>query len=217
MKFLICLVIISVFVLGIYYLVDKTSKKTKKSKKVNWRAFSVSAVLAVVLCGFLTLIMYEQSLNIDTWCTTIHTTTSVAPAKPKTAMDFFTLGDYDFSTGNCVKAVQDYTKSIKINPKYPQAYNNRAYTYMRIRDYKDALVDLDQAITLNPSYSQALMNRADIHNYYFGIDRQSAILDYQKVISLGGQKTTSVCGHLFLAQHNGWNLGNSPFPPHGLL
>ena len=77
----------------------------------------------------------------------------------------------------------------------------------RIRDYKDALADLNKAITLDPNYVQALMNRGDIHNYYYEVNKQSAVTDYKKVISLGGEKGTSVCGHLFLAEHNGWNLG----------
>lgn len=121
-------------------------------------------------------------------------------------MDYFLQGDYDYDTGNCTKAITDYTTSIKLNPNYPQAYNNRAYTYMRLRNYKNALPDLDKAISLNPNYIQSLMNRGDIHNYYL-VDRKSAIADYEKVIALGGTNGTSVCGHLFLAQHNGWNLG----------
>ncbi len=115
-------------------------------------------------------------------------------------------GNYDYDTGNCQKAIIDYTASIKMNPNYPQAYNNRAYTYMRMQNYPAALPDLDKALALNPSYTQALMNRGDIHNYYI-IDRPNAILDYEKVISLGHTQGTSVCGHLFLARHNGWNLG----------
>jgi tetratricopeptide (TPR) repeat protein len=77
-----------------------------------------------------------------------------------------------------------------------------------MRDYKDALTDLDKALELNPNYVQALMNRGDIHNFYYEINRQSAIADYKKVIELAGPSdTTSVCGHLFLAKHNGWTLG----------
>jgi len=50
------------------------------------------------------------------------------------------------------------------------------------------------------------MNRGDIHNYYL-VDKQSAIADYEKIIALHKTQGTSVCGHLFLAKHNGWNLG----------
>jgi len=52
------------------------------------------------------------------------------------------------------------------------------------------------------------MNRGDIHNYYYQIDRQAAIADYKRVIALMGPSggNTSVCGHLLLAKHNGWNV-----------
>jgi tetratricopeptide (TPR) repeat protein len=55
-----------------------------------------------------------------------------------------------------------------------EAYNNRAYTYMTIRDYADALPDLDQATALRPTYVNALMNRGDIYNFYYQIDRARA-------------------------------------------
>ena len=70
---------------------------------------------------------------------------------------------------------------------------------MRLRNYSAALPDLNKALVLNPNYIQALMNRGDIHNYYYAIDRRSAIADYEKVIALGGTRGTSVCGHLFMA------------------
>jgi tetratricopeptide (TPR) repeat protein len=141
-------------------------------------------------------------------CISTHTTTTNPPTNQTTATDYFAQGDYDYDSGNCQQAVVDYTKAIMLNPNYPQAYNNRAYTNMRMRNYSAALSDLDKALELKPDYIQALMNRGDIHNYYYHIDRQSAIADYKKVIALGGnQNETSVCGHLFLAKHNGWTLG----------
>ena len=78
---------------------------------------------------------------------------------------------------------------------------------MRMGDYNSAITDLDRALALNPNYINALTNRGDIHNYYYQIDRKAAIADYEKIIALGVSKGTSICGHLFLAEHNGWNLG----------
>jgi tetratricopeptide (TPR) repeat protein len=197
MKFFVCLAVIAFISAVVYYL----SKKNKR------RAVVLTTTVAVLLLGFLAFAMYRDTTSKDIQCSTTHTTTNTPPASLKTAMDYFLQGDYDYDTGNCTKAIADYTKSIELNSKYPQAYNNRAYTYMRLRDYKSALPDLDKALALNPNYIQALMNRGDIHNYYYAIDRKSAIADYEKVIALGGTKGTSVCGHLFLAEHNGWNLG----------
>jgi len=210
MKFVVSLIFIILVCIGIYLFhthVVPHTKNAKNLKKIKKRATIISAFVGLVLFGLLLFAVYKTNTTYDSWCTTVHRTTSASPVKPKTAMDYFLLGNYDFDTGSCIKAIQDYTKSISLNSKYPQSYNNRAYTFMRIRDYTDALTDLNKAISLDPNYIQALMNRGDIHNYYYEVDKESAVTDYKKVISLGGEKETSLCGHLFLAEHNGWNLG----------
>jgi tetratricopeptide (TPR) repeat protein len=196
MKFFVSIAVIAFISAVVYYL----------SKKNRRRAIVLTITVAVLLLGFLAYAMYKSATAPDIQCSTTHTTTNTPPASLKTAMDYFEQGNYDYDTGNCAKAIADYTQSIKLNPDYPQAYNNRAYTHMRMRNYKDALPDLDKAIALNPNYINALMNRGDIHNYYL-VDRKSAISDYEKVIALGATQGTSVCGHLFLAEHDGWNLG----------
>ena len=191
----------------IYYL----SKKDKR------RAIFLSAAVTVLLLVFLTFAMYKSATAPDTQCTTIHETTTTPPANLETATDYFLQGNYDYDIGNCVEAIADYTKSIKLDSKSPQTYNNRAYTYMRMQDYENALPDLDRAISLNSNYIQALMNRGDIHNYYYAIDRKSSVADYEKVIALGATKGTSVCGHYLLAKHNGWNLGTLLDLPSALI
>jgi tetratricopeptide (TPR) repeat protein len=138
----------------------------------------------------------------DTWCTAIRNSTSYPPAVLKTSMDYFEKGNYDYDTGRCKEAIADYAKSIELNSKYPQAFNNRAYTYMRMGDYKDALTDLNKALEINPNYINALMNRGDIYNYYFEIDKTKAITDYEKIISIAGAGGTGVCGHLAMAKYS---------------
>jgi hypothetical protein len=208
MKFIACLGLIALIAVAIYFMTSKALQVSKRQKasKVNWHSVTIATIVAAVLLTVLGMVMYRVDHAPDAWCSTTHTAVTVPPAKLKTAGDYFSLGDYDYEVGNCQKAVVDYTSAIKLSPKYFQALNNRAYTYMRLRNYEAALPDLDKAITLDPNYVEALMNRGDIYNYYL-INRQSAIADYQRVIELGGQSGTSVCGHMYMAQHNGWNLG----------
>ncbi|HKB88433.1 MAG TPA: tetratricopeptide repeat protein [Patescibacteria group bacterium] len=195
---LLVFIIFTVLVGKIVYLLNRKDKK---------RAATLTAVVVTLLIFLQAFVIYKGATAPDTWCTTVHATDSYPPANLKTSTDYFEQGNYDYDTGNCKQAIEDYTKSINLNSNYPQAFNNRAYTYMRLRDYKNALPDLDRAIALKPDYVQALMNRGDIHNYYFEIDRSKAVVDYEKVVSLVGYTGTSVCGHLFLARHDGWNLG----------
>ncbi len=193
---------------GFTYLISSKLFTSKKGKKLSRKPLIASIIVALALLGLLGLTIYRGATAPDMWCSKTHIPTSTPPATLTSAMDYFDQGNYDYDTGNCSKAITEYTQAVKLDPNYAQAYNNRAYTYMRLRDYASALPDLDKAISLKPDYIQALMNRADIHNYYYSIDRQSAIVDYKKALSLGAtQKDTSICGHLFLAEHNGWTLG----------
>ncbi len=209
MKLLFLLFITAIIASVVYILTSKWFGRTKKNKKYNWKPLSITAAVVFILLGLIAFGIYITDHQPDIQCSSTHTATSKPPTSIKSAIDYFNLGDYDYDIGNCQQAVSDYTKAIALNPNYAEGYNNRAYTNMRLRNYKDALPDLDRAIALNPNYIQALMNRGDIHNYYYQIDRQAAIADYRKVISFTGPSggDTSVCGHLFLAEHNGWNLG----------
>jgi tetratricopeptide (TPR) repeat protein len=207
MKLLFLLFIILVIGAVVYRF---TSKKfiSKQQQSFNWKPFGISTVVVLLFLGLLVYGMYQSSTAKDTQCTVIHEVTSKPPVQLNSAKDYFDLGNYNYDKGHCSDAISNYTKTIELNPTFAQAYNNRAYTYMRMSNYKDALPDLDKAIELNPNYVQALMNRGDIHNYYYEINRQAAIQDYEKVIMITGsnRENTSVCGHLFLAKHNGWHI-----------
>ena len=56
-------------------------------------------------------------------------------------------------------ALAAYTTLIDQSQPYPQAYNNRGYTYNLLGDYERALLDFDQAIALNASPAYAHNNR----------------------------------------------------------
>ena len=177
-------------------------KKSKKSIGKSLTIVKYFGIAAVVFGLLIVFKLYGVITAPDNQCTRPHTSTSKAPEKLETATDYYNLGNYHYDIGDCKQAVDDYTKSITIDPNFAKAYNNRAYTNMRMHNYKEALPDLDKAIKLNPNYVQARMNRGDIHNYYYQIDRNMAIEDYNKVISLGATHDTSVCGHKAMAETN---------------
>lgn len=146
----------------------------------------------------------------DTYCTTQKEITSIPPETVKTAFEYFQLGDYYFDHGDCTRALANYSYSIDIKPT-AEAYNNRAYTYMRLQDYIRALSDLDMAIMLRPNYSTALANRADIHLFYYAKDLHRAITDYNLAIDAQGPMTNNICGHRAMAIAKlkgswGWNI-----------
>ncbi len=51
------------------------------------------------------------------------------------------------------------------------------------------------------------MNRGDIYNYYYAINYERAVADYDRVLKIdpSAANHTSVCGHRMLALQHGWN------------
>ena len=186
---------------------EKTMQKNKEKSTRKMVRYLLAILILVLVIGIPVLLMFlKHSLTQkDTWCTTPHSTTLVGVYNPQNGQEFYTEGDYDFSIGNCSQAISDFTSSIELDPTISQSFNDRAYTYMRMGDYKDALTDLNSAINLNPNYVNALMNRGDINNYYLN-NKPQAVKDYQRVIDLGGKNNTSVCGHILLARDSGWSI-----------
>lgn len=156
-------------------------------------------LLTVLFCGKI----FGYIVGPDAHCGRARIVNYEPIKNPKTPLDYFELGNYDYDTGNCKQAVADYTRSITLNPLFPLAYNNRGYTNMRLRNFKDALADLNKAIELRPDYASALANRGDIYNYYGPIDRKKAIEDYAKAILTGSTyNRRTVCGHKAMAETN---------------
>jgi tetratricopeptide (TPR) repeat protein len=168
-------------------------------------------IVPIALVGLFAIIALHND-GVDQHCRSDSSSPAAYTDDPKSAEDFLKHADAAFDRGNCKEAVAGYTQAIALNPGYAEAYNNRAYTYMRMQNYAPALQDLDQALRLRPDYLHALMNRGDIHNYYFEQDRKKAIEDYNHILRLGGQAhEPSVCGHRAVAiyslpGHEGWNL-----------
>jgi len=182
-------------------------KVVKKSPHRNNLFFLIVVLSSLIIIGVSVWIMSVYASNIQfksKWCGVSHSTTVQPPTAIKTSADYFDKGNFQYDTGDCLGAVANYTQALKLNSKYPEAFNNRGYTYMMLGDYKDALPDLDNAIKLRPAYVNALMNRGDIYNYYFNQDKNMAIADYDRVIALGQEalKGQSTCGHRLMAVYN---------------
>ena len=79
-------------------------------------------------------------------------------ANPKNYINYFYLGDiyrkikkYDF-------AIKNYLKSVELNHKFPEGFNNLGNIYRELKDTKNSILFFKKAIKLNPNYINALYN-----------------------------------------------------------
>lgn len=99
-----------------------------------------------------------------------------------TAMDYF-FRAYEFVEQKDYRgAIVNYTKAIKLDPKFAAAYNNRGAAYADIDKYDDAMKDYNKAIELDPKYVAAYNNRGNA--YANKGNNDDAIKDYNKAIEL---------------------------------
>ena len=201
--------------LGACLLAARRGTASAQTRRRGWRPWLVAGLLAIPVC--LAARAPVQGAITNTHCTAAPTAMPAPPASPVTAAAYLAQGDADFDRGDCARAIATYSQAIALDPQYAEAYNNRAYTYMMQENYARALPDLDRAIQLRPTYVHALLNRGDLYNYYYAIDRRRAIADYDRVIAQGPAVYggTSVCGHRWLALHNGWHLSTLAIFVHG--
>ena len=50
-------------------------------------------------------------------------------------------------------AIADYTKAIKLSPRYASAFNRRGGAYFEDGEEVKALIDFTEAVTLNPRFA----------------------------------------------------------------
>ena len=80
------------------------------------------------------------------------------------------------------QAIEHYSRAIKLNPNYTNAYINRGVAYDKQDDIDRAIEDFNMAIELNPNYAGAYTNRAGAYGKKEDHDR--TIEDCNRAIQL---------------------------------
>jgi tetratricopeptide (TPR) repeat protein len=99
------------------------------------------------------------------------------------AEEFFEQGKKYSTVENADLAIANYSKAIKINPKFAKAYNNRGIAYTLKKKYDSAIADFSKAIELDPKNGKAYNNRAIVYSYQG--ETEKARQDLHKAQSLG--------------------------------
>ncbi|BDA71613.1 hypothetical protein CAL7716_057790 [Calothrix sp. PCC 7716] len=124
-----------------------------------------------------TIILPPSPLEIST-----QAHNSTLSNQTKNAKFYNSEGLKKFKAGDYVRAIEDYTQAIKINPNHADAYSNRGLAYNNLGDYQAAIYDCSEAIKINPNHSYAYNNRGLAYNNLE--DYKAGIYDYNKAIKI---------------------------------
>ena len=160
----------------------------------------ISGIL-ILLFGFVLCNFHNVSLASKLPKVCIEADTAHQKSKLKKAINLYSkcLNKEDLSKSNTVtiyynrgnayadmeqytKAIEDYSKAIKINPKHAKSYNNRGHNFQELGKMNKAIKNYKKAIELDPKYKIAYNNLGEIYSNQ-DQDKQ-AIKYYNKAVEL---------------------------------
>ena len=136
--------------------------------------------------------IFIRSVSLFTGTDIVLTTS--AKAETKTAQFYYERASKKLDKGIYKGAISEYTKAIKINPDYEDAYKDRGFAKEKIEDYKGAISDYTKAIKINPENGDAFHGRG--YSKEMLKDFEGAISDYTKAIKINPQD-----GDLYFDRH----------------
>src|SRR6266705_3428708 len=98
------------------------------------------------------------------------------------AIAYNNRGNAYTSQGQYDLAIEDYDKSINLDPNFVKPLNNRGVAHKRKGELDLALKDFDAAINLDPRYADAFVNRAELREKQG--DVSGALKDFDEAIRL---------------------------------
>ena len=102
----------------------------------------------------------------------------------KESEDYYNRGVARFKKGETDRALSDFTKAIKMNPRFAMAYYYWGMAYHRKREYDQVISDYTRAIEIDPPrFAVAYAERAFV--YYIKKEYDKAWEDVRKAESLG--------------------------------
>jgi tetratricopeptide (TPR) repeat protein len=84
-------------------------------------------------------------------------------------------------------AIEDYSRSLELDPQQPVLYNNRGLAKFELRDFEGAIEDYGKAIELDADYAEAYANRGAAYMVEDVGEDEKALDDLSQAIELDGQ------------------------------
>lgn len=146
---------------------------------------------------------YEFDAMFDAYGGLADSKTAKFPVIDSTKTDYyFDKGLECYNNEDLSGAFFNWTLTIEINPKDPNAYYSRAIVKNELYTWKSALKDYDKAIEIAPKFVSALINRGGLKDE--NGDYQGAIADYETVLKFDKLDAED-------KQQAYFNLGNTYF------
>ena len=101
------------------------------------------------------------------------------------AISWYNRGAANLAKGDYDQAVACFSKAIRIEPRFAEAYCNRGTAYYEKGYFDAAISDFSRAIEIEPDFAQAYYNRAVA--YYDKVEYDKAMQDVHKAQGLGCQ------------------------------
>ena len=80
----------------------------------------------------------------------------------QTAKEYLELGITKHNNKDFEGAIKEYSKAIKVDNNYTDAYFNKGTCELALKDFKSAKRDFDKAIEIDPKYIKAYYSRASV-------------------------------------------------------
>ena len=132
-------------------------------------------------------VQFEQALRLDPSFfparSSLRTVDEVLKGKIKTqaGVHFFRGVSYG-NRGQHDRAIEEFTRAIKLNPNHPDTYYDRGIIYDRRGQPDLAIRDYTRAIKINPRFVLAFLNRGN--NYLGKKQYDRAIADFTRAIEI---------------------------------
>ena len=109
-------------------------------------------------------------------------------------LTYWELGDFE-------KALDDFQKSIEINPQYMPSYYNRAGVFHALGDHEAAIKDYTRALEIKPNDVWSYNNRGLVYSRIG--DFEKAIADFNKALDIAPKHLSSIRNRAALYLRNG--------------
>jgi len=127
----------------------------------KWPTRRILNCSAVAFLGLAVLLLGAKTRALSrVWHDSISLWTHVLNIDPQNAIAYFNRSHGYTDAGELDKALSDLDASQKLEPAFPNIYNDRGFIYFKRGEYDKALNEFNRSLALSPRFQLGYLNRA---------------------------------------------------------